>query len=183
MTPGLAANAALAVVAAHLLGVSDETVQAALTAWQPAALRGEWLRQGDNLFLADCYNANPASMADALAGFALRAPAELARLYVLGSMAELGPNAAALHRTAVAGLRLRPQDRALLLGPHAEDYRAALYGTGHAAAQISVGTRELAEAEVANFSGAVFLKGSRAYALEQLLPQSLRAGREAHLPC
>jgi len=183
MTPGLAANAALAVVAAHLLGVADEAVQAALSAWQPAALRGEWLREGKNLFLADCYNANPASMADALAGFALRAPAELARLYVLGSMAELGPNAPALHRTAVAGLRLRPQDRALLLGPHAEDYRAALLATGHVKGQVSLGTLEQAEAEVANFSGAVFLKGSRAYALEQLLPQALREGREAHLPC
>ena len=183
MTPGLAANAALAVVTAQLLGVADEAAQAALSAWQPAPLRGEWLRHGAKYFLADCYNANPASLADALAGFALRAPAELPRLYVLGSMAELGPNAPALHRAALAGLRLRPQDRALLLGPHAEDYRAALLGTGHAAAQIGVGSLEMAEAEVADFSGAVFLKGSRAYALEQLLPQSLREGREAHVSC
>jgi UDP-N-acetylmuramoyl-tripeptide--D-alanyl-D-alanine ligase len=183
MTPGLAANAALAVVTAHLLGVADEAVQAALSAWQPAPLRGEWLRHGDNIFLADCYNANPASLADALAGFALRAPTELPRLYVLGSMAELGPNAPALHRMALAGLRLRAQDRALLLGPCAEDYRAALLATGHAAGQIGIGSLEVAEAEVANFSGAVFLKGSRAYALEQLLPPPLREGREAHVPC
>jgi UDP-N-acetylmuramoyl-tripeptide--D-alanyl-D-alanine ligase len=183
MTPGLAANAALAVVAAHLLGVADEAVQSALSAWSPSPLRGEWLRHGKNIFLADCYNANPASMTDALAGFALRAPAELPRLYVLGSMAELGPNAPALHRAAVAGLRLRSTDRALLLGPHAEDYRASLLATGHSAAQLSSCSLEVAEAEVANFSGAVFLKGSRAYALEQLLPQSLREGREAHVPC
>jgi hypothetical protein len=88
-----------------------------------------------------------------------------------------------LHRAAVAGLRLRPLDRALLLGPHAEDYRASLLATGHSAAQLSSCSLEVAEAEVANFSGAVFLKGSRAYALEQLLPQSLREGREAHVPC
>jgi len=183
MTPGLAANAALAVVTAQLLGVADDAVQAALSAWEPAPLRGEWLRHGDKIFLADCYNANPASLADALAGFALRAPAEQPRLYILGSMAELGPNAPALHRTAVAGLRLRPQDRALLIGPHAEDYRAALFASGHSSAQIGMASIELAEAELANFSGAVFLKGSRAYALEQLLPQTLREGREAHVPC
>ncbi len=183
MTPGLAANAALAVVTAQLLGVADETVQRALHAWQPAPLRGELLRHGDKIFLADCYNANPASMADALAGFALRAPEESPRLYILGSMAELGPNAPALHRMAVAGLRLRAADRALLIGPHAEDYRSALYAAGHSSAQIGVVSLELAEAEVVNFAGAVFLKGSRAYALEQLLPPNLREGREAHVPC
>ncbi len=183
MTPGLAANAALAVVTAHLLGVADGVVQAALSEWQPAPLRGEWLCHGNKIFLADCYNANPSSMADALAGFAVRAPVEQPRLYILGSMAELGPQAAALHRTAVAGLRLRPQDRALLIGPHAEDYRASLFATGHSSAQIGVVSLELAEAAVANFSGAVLLKGSRAYALEQLLPHPLRQGREAHVPC
>jgi len=183
MTPGLAANAALAVVTAQLLGVADETVQTALSVWRPAPLRGELLKHGNKIFLADCYNANPASLADALAGFALRAPGELPRLYIIGSMAELGPNAASLHRTAVAGLRLRAQDRALLIGPNAEDYRAALLSSGHSMAQVGVVSLELAEAEVANFSGAVFLKGSRAEALEKLLPQNLREGREAHVPC
>lgn len=183
MTPGLAANAALAIVAAQLLGVADENIRAGLAAWEPARLRGELLRHGDKIFLADCYNANPTSMADALAGFALRTPAELPRLYILGSMAELGPHAAALHRAALAGLRLRPQDRALLLGAHAEDYRLALYTSGQSATQFGVASLELAEAEIANFAGAVFLKGSRTEALEKLLPTTLRAGREAHVSC
>ncbi len=183
MTPGLAANAALAVVTALLLGIADEAVQAALTAWRPASLRGELLKHGDKIFLADCYNANPASLADALAGFAMRAPADLPRLYILGSMAELGPNAASLHRTSLTGLRLRATDRALLLGPHAEDYRAALMASGHSSAQVGVVSLELAEAAVANFSGAVFLKGSRTQALEKLLPQTLREGTEAHASC
>ena len=183
MTPGLAANAALAIVAAHLLGVADENIRAGLAAWQPAPLRGELLRYGDKIFLADCYNANPTSMADSLAGFALRTPAELPRLYILGSMAELGANAPVLHRAALAGLKLRPQDRALLLGAHAEDYRTALYSSGQSAAQFGVASLELAEAEIANFAGAVFLKGSRSEALEKLLPTNLREGREAHVPC
>jgi UDP-N-acetylmuramoyl-tripeptide--D-alanyl-D-alanine ligase len=183
MTPGLAANAALAIVTAHLLGVADENIRAGLAAWQPAPLRGELLRHGDKIFLADCYNANPTSMADALAGFALRTPAELPRLYILGSMAELGANAAVLHRAALAGLRLRPQDRALLLGAHAEDYRTALYASGQSVTQFGVASLELAEAEIANFAGAVFLKGSRSEALEKLLPTNLREGREAHVSC
>ncbi len=183
MTPGLAANAALAIVAAQLLGVADDKIRAGLAAWQPAPLRGELFRHGDKIFLADCYNANPASMADALAGFALRTPVELPRLYILGSMAELGPNASALHRAAIAGLRLRPQDRALLLGAHAEDYRMALYASGQAASQFGVVSLELADAEIAHFAGAVFLKGSRAEALEKLLPTALREGREAHVSC
>jgi UDP-N-acetylmuramoyl-tripeptide--D-alanyl-D-alanine ligase len=183
MTPGLAANAALAIVTAQLLGVADDNIRAGLAVWKPAPLRGELLRHGNKFFLADCYNSNPASLADALVGFALRTPAELPRLYILGSMAELGPNAPALHRTAIAGLRLRPQDRALLLGAHAEDYRLALYSSGQSSAQFGVVSLELAEAEIANFAGAVFLKGSRSETLEKLLPQTLREGREAHVSC
>jgi UDP-N-acetylmuramoyl-tripeptide--D-alanyl-D-alanine ligase len=183
VTPGLAANAALAVVAAQLLGVADDRIQAGLVAWRPAPLRGELLRYGNKTFLADCYNANPASLADALAGFAMSVDPVLPRLYILGSMAELGPDAAALHRAAVSSLQLRANDHALLLGPHAEDYRAALLAAGHQPQQARAVPIEEAEEEVNHFAGAIFLKGSRAYALERLLPKSLREGREAHVTC
>jgi len=183
VTPGLAANAALAVVVAQLLGVSDDRIQAGLAAWRSAPLRGELLRQGDKIFLADCYNANPASLADALAGFVARVEPGLPRLYILGSMAELGGEAAALHRAAVAGLQLRAEDRALLLGPNAADYREGLLATGHQIKQARVVELEEAGEALDNFAGAVFLKGSRAYALERLLPETLRAGREAHVSC
>jgi UDP-N-acetylmuramoyl-tripeptide--D-alanyl-D-alanine ligase len=183
VTPGLAANAALAVVVAQLLGVSDDRIQAGLADWRTAPLRGELLRQGDKVFLADCYNSNPASLADALAGFAARVDPGLPRLYIVGSMAELGPDTGALHRAALAGLRLRAGDRALLLGPQADDYRAALLASGHADAQARVVELDEAREALEHFAGAVFLKGSRAYALERLLPESLREGREAHAPC
>jgi UDP-N-acetylmuramoyl-tripeptide--D-alanyl-D-alanine ligase len=183
VTPGLAANAALAVVVAQLLGVSDNRIQAGLADWRMAPLRGELLRQGNKTFLADCYNANPASLADALAGFAARVDPALPRLYIVGSMAELGPDAGALHRASLTGLRLRAEDRALLLGPHAEDYREALRATGHSAGQARVVELDEAREELEHFAGAVFLKGSRAYALERLLPETLREGREVHAPC
>jgi len=51
MTPGLAANAALAIVTAQLLGVADDNIHSGLAAWQPApAARGELLRHGDKVF-------------------------------------------------------------------------------------------------------------------------------------
>ncbi len=183
VTPGLAANAALAVVVAQLLGVSDNRIQAGLADWQSAPLRGELVRQSNKTFLVDCYNANPASLADALAGFAARVDPVMPRLYVLGSMAELGQEAAVLHRAALAGLRLRPEDRALLLGPYAEDYAAALRDAGHSAMQARVVELDEAREALEHFAGAVLLKGSRAYALERLLPETLREGREAHAPC
>jgi UDP-N-acetylmuramoyl-tripeptide--D-alanyl-D-alanine ligase len=183
VTPGLAANAALAVVVAQLLGVSDDRIQAGLADWRAAPLRGELLKQGNKTFLADCYNANPASLADALAGFVARVDPVLPRLYILGSMAELGPEAAALHRVAVADVRLRREDRALMLGPNADDYRAGLMAAGNPGGQVCVAELEDARGELERFAGAVFLKGSRAYALERLLPENLREGREAHAPC
>jgi UDP-N-acetylmuramyl pentapeptide synthase len=118
-----------------------------------------------------------------LAGFVARVETALPRLYIIGSMAELGDTAPALHRSALANLRLRPQDRALLLGPHAEDYRAALLAAGHAPSQARVVDLDEGRETLEHFAGAVFLKGSRAYALERLLPPALREGREAHLPC
>ena len=46
------------------------TLQARLCEWRPAALRGELREVGGHLLYLDCYNANPASMADALEAFA-----------------------------------------------------------------------------------------------------------------
>ena len=75
VSEGMAQNAALALCAGLELGVTPAALQARLTAWHPSSLRGELQRAGDKLFYLDCYNANPASMADALEAFGAVAPA------------------------------------------------------------------------------------------------------------
>lgn len=176
-SPGMAQNAALALVAAERLGVPVDALQARLPTWHPGATRGRLIENGGALVYSDCYNANPDSLLDALIAFTRAAPGEMPRCYVLGAMNELGADAVALHRECGAALRLRGSDRAVFLGP---PELTAAYEAGARAAGADPGQLRCAEATaaiqavVADFSGALFLKGSRSYRLETLLPDNLR---------
>lgn len=170
VSDGMAQNAVLAVCAALGLGVAAALVQQRLAGWVPAGLRGEWRHEAGRWLYVDCYNANPAAMADALDAFYAQAPAGVPRLFVLGGMEELGAAAAMFHRALGRSLQVRPQDRVFALGEHAVALRAGALDGGIAAAQIEVAAGLTAvRAALAGFTGAVFLKGSRRYRLETLL--------------
>ena len=167
VSDGMAQNAALAICAAGRLGVSADAIRSRLVGWHPAAMRGEWRREGSRLLYLDCYNANPAAMLDALANFSAQAPSDAPRLYVIGCMEELGPDAPRYHRELGRALPLRSGDRVCVRGGMAEEVRlgALERGTG---AQVSVEeTIEPVGACVASWAGAVFVKGSRRYQLER----------------
>ncbi len=170
---GICVNAALAIVAARELGVCDADIRTRIEAWRPSSTRGRIAQVGVQTFYIDCYNANPASMVDALLAFRRAMSSDQPRCYVLGAMNELGGGAVELHREIGRNLELRPEDRALFVGPRAlaEAYRDGALEAGSDSAQlVAVGDVEKIQSEVAEFAGALFVKGSRAYALETLLP-------------
>jgi UDP-N-acetylmuramoyl-tripeptide--D-alanyl-D-alanine ligase len=170
---GMAQNAALALTLASEMGVGDDALQRALQHWQPAKWRGELRQEGGRLLYLDFYNANPASMADALENFDSLAPAELPRLYVLGCMEELGPDSPRHHRELGRSLPLRPRDELFLIGSEAESLRAGAAEGGRPAARIEiVDTADAVLPRLRDFQGAVFIKGSRRYELEKALPPS-----------
>ncbi len=177
VTDGMAQNAVIAICAALWLGVSREDIQARLDVYAPAPMRGEWRHTAENQFYLDCYNANPASMHDALATFCAVAPSETPRLFVLGGMEELGADAAAYHRTLGQALVLRPGDQIVTIGDHAAELRFGALEKGNPAAAITVAvdTQEIA-ARIGRFRGAVFVKGSRRYQLERALPPTVSPG-------
>jgi len=174
---GMAANSALAIVAAQELGVDPRLLTERIGAWRPESTRGRIIEQGGNFFYIDCYNANPASMADALLAFCEAAPTGLARCFVLGVMNELGSATKELHRSLGQQVQLRSEDRAYFVGPGAI---TACYLTGAMEAGACAAQLECAEnvgeikSAVADFTGALFLKGSRSHQLEKLLPESIR---------
>jgi UDP-N-acetylmuramoyl-tripeptide--D-alanyl-D-alanine ligase len=174
VSEGMAGNAVLCLLLASALGVTDSLLQERLSEWSPARLRGGLAGIDGRLVYLDCYNANPASMADALSAFATLAPAELPRLYLLGGMEELGPEAVSYHRRLGAGLRLRPVDHCLVLGPHANAVVDGLLegGSPPGRSQVAPGLDAMREA-LAHWTGAVFVKGSRRYQLETLFPEAL----------
>jgi UDP-N-acetylmuramoyl-tripeptide--D-alanyl-D-alanine ligase len=170
---GMAQNVALAICSALWLGVSHEVVQQRIAEWQPAKWRGEFRRENGISLYLDCYNANPASMADALEMFFATAPADEPRLLVLGCMEELGARAEDYHRKLGLSLCLGDQDHVIVIGDHARDVRAGAIVAGGRPEQIQLATSiEAVRERLAGFRGAVFMKGSRRYTLEKALEPS-----------
>ena len=171
VTRGMAQNAVLAIILASEMGVSDEAIQRALDDWQPAKWRGELKQDGQRTLYLDFYNANPASMADALENFYALVPPEEPRLLVLGCMEELGQDAPRYHRELGRSLQLRSQDEVFVIGTEADAVRAGALESGASETQVSVVSSLSPVVErVKAFRGAVFLKGSRRYELEKVVP-------------
>ena len=169
-TDGMAQNAVLAVCSALWLGANPAQIQERLALWLPAKLRGEIRHENGRLVYLDCYNANPAAMADALATFQAVAPVNEPRLYVLGCMEELGAEAASYHRALGRQLGLRSGDRLFVIGDLAHEVGAGLLETGDFTRQLQiVSTLEPVATVVADWTGSVFIKGSRRHQLERLL--------------
>ncbi|HEX9051234.1 MAG TPA: UDP-N-acetylmuramoyl-tripeptide--D-alanyl-D-alanine ligase [Anaeromyxobacter sp.] len=173
--PGLvgahnAANAAAAAAAAIALGCTDREIGRGLATVRPVGrrLRLEQLPSGVAL-LDDCYNANPASMAAALATLAGLA-AGRRPVAVLGDMLELGAFEAEAHR-AVGAEAARAGVKALAtFGPRsrgaAEAARAAgleAFHTEDVDALVRWTKATLAPGDV------LLVKGSRGMRLERLV--------------
>ena len=89
-------NAMLAVAVSRACGVDDGAAITAISAVEPMDMRGRWTSLGGLTLINDAYNANPASMREAIA-LLDSLPGDRPRVLVLGTMRELGPQAPALH--------------------------------------------------------------------------------------
>lgn len=170
VSDGMAHNATLAICAALHLGVKPDRLQLRLNTWMPAGMRGEIRQEKDRLIYLDCYNANPASMADALANFYQIAPPTERRLFVLGGMEELGHDSAHYHRALGKMLHLRTGDLCYVIGAEAEAVRQGAIEEGNRDDQVVVApSAEAIASHVSAFLGSIFIKGSRRYALERVI--------------
>ncbi len=172
----LVTNALLALAAGQLRGAAGPAMAAALAAMRPPARRLNIVRAGELLVVDDCYNANPESMAAALA--TLGELAARRRIAVLGDMRELGAAAPAAH--AELGARAAAVvDRLHLIGDEAETVARAAREAGLAAAAITVaadrdalGAGVLADLRAGD---AILVKASRALGLEAVVAAILAA--------
>ena len=167
---GIAGNAALAIVAAKYLGIIESDIRKRVEAWRPSGNRGSVEIFGEQTFYIDCYNANPSSMVDALDAFDRSTPQNVARFYVLGAMDELGTTASAYHEAIGNLLKLRPKDRAAFVG--SKELTNAYASAISPQQCICTDSVEKIKPTIAQFQGAIFLKGSRNYSLEKLLPST-----------
>jgi UDP-N-acetylmuramoyl-tripeptide--D-alanyl-D-alanine ligase len=109
---GNAENALAAWAVCSKLGLTIDDFAQSLDTLSPVSMRTEILQIGTLTVLSDCYNANPASMRNALEILANLDPTGRRRLvFVCGEMAELGSQAKHLHvelgkNIAQAGVQL-----------------------------------------------------------------------------
>lgn len=172
-----ARNAAAAIAVARHLELPLDPVIAALERVEPVGDRGRVRELGSHLLIADCYNANPGSMAVALDSLAqLRGRRPL--LAVLGDMLELGPDELALHaelgeRAAALGL-----DGLLGIGPRSQAAVAAARAAGLPADHLDAERFDDAAAWIrerlaGHEAGAVLFKASRGMRVERVLERLL----------
>jgi UDP-N-acetylmuramoyl-tripeptide--D-alanyl-D-alanine ligase len=166
-------NTCAAIAAASLIGVTPS----GRVDVRFSSLRGELVElPGGITVVNDCYNANPMSMRAALDHLA-DSPAER-RIAVLGTMAELGPDAERYHHEIGAHAADLDIDVLVTVGQPALPYAATFDGETY-----PVATPEEAGAlieEIARPGDRVLVKGSRSVGLERVLEPDDMAHAGSH---
>ena len=163
-----AINAAAAMAMAEALGVRREDALARIGAATLSPHRSRRLAAAGRTLIDDSYNANPASVREALGSLA--ATRGVRRIAVLGEMAELGADAVAMHREVLGVALESGLDRVVVLGASyaaaaegAEDPRIVRFDREEPAEIAAWLQTSTAEGDV------VLFKGSRSAALERIL--------------
>ena len=130
-----ASNLAYSIAAGILFKVPFEKINQGLANYLPSNQRSELLQTKNNTLILDCYNANPTSMAAALAHFSTLNADKLA---ILGDLLELGESSLQEHIT-VYELVNQYQIPAIWVG---KNFSAALKNTD---AKVFTDTKSLAD--------------------------------------
>ena len=109
-------NAAAAASAALALGLAFSSIAEGLSHFTPMPMRLERITKKGVHFLLDCYNANPASMKNALE--ILGREKITPRVAVVGDMKELGENSPEYHRQVARQILDNNIETAFLAGPN-----------------------------------------------------------------
>ncbi|MDR1908986.1 MAG: UDP-N-acetylmuramoyl-tripeptide--D-alanyl-D-alanine ligase [Spirochaetaceae bacterium] len=179
-------NALAAAAIARAAGLSDEALRQGLASVRALGGRSEILRRaspggGEMTVVRDCYNSNPAGAAEALA-FCEGLDWPGRRVYVLGSMLELGAFSAEAHEKLGEALAASRAERVFFYGPETEAALGAFRRAGGGErASLAPSLEALAGALGGCLRGGdlLLLKGSRGCALERVLDLLPAPAREA----
>jgi UDP-N-acetylmuramoyl-tripeptide--D-alanyl-D-alanine ligase len=160
-------NALAAIAIAREVPVSDEAIRKGLESVKPLFGRGEII-QGNTTVILDCYNSNPESL-EAAVEFCDSIDWPGRRVYVIGSMLELGEISEDAHRYIGKVLASSLAEKVFLYGSETETSAAVLASLAFPFYQTD-NMEDLGEA-LENYlhpGDLILLKGSRGCALEQL---------------
>ena len=169
-------NALLAVAAARTFGgVPWDGIAARLGSAPNAPMRWEITEKGGVRWTNDAYNANPVSMAAAVAAFAASERGAARRIVALGDMGELGEGREeALHRGVGEAVAAAAPDLLVCVGPKAGWIADGAVAAGFPASRVhrapdAPAARPLL-ASLVRPGDAVLLKASRSVGLERAMP-------------
>jgi len=156
-------NAVAAAAAAMRAGASAQHIQRALAKIEPVPGRLQSIVVGPMTVIDDSYNASPGSVRaaiDVLAGFSGR------RVLVLGTMGELGEQAAMLHQQVAHYAAAKGIDQLMAVGVFTP---ALLAGFGEGASGFDDMEQLLTELDQLSGSDYVLVKGSRSARMERVV--------------
>ena len=161
-------NAIGAWAVAREFGFTPQEFSDAIKTFRPSAMRMELLKLGRGIVISDCYNANPASMRNALGVLASVSKGKR-KVFICGQMKELGTRSDEFH--AVLGREIAAAGINLLLtaGEMKATIAAAKQGSGAGFRAVSFADScELADKlrEFVRPDDIILVKGSRAVELE-----------------
>jgi UDP-N-acetylmuramoyl-tripeptide--D-alanyl-D-alanine ligase len=167
-------NALAAASLADALGTDHRDIRAGIESFSGVPMRMEVKEQAGVLVISDVYNANPASMEEAVL--------ELMRLKrqrtiaVLGDMLELGDYSGAAHRDLVGLLSRCGLDILIAVGDEmkkaSSEFKGTCYGVGDAASAGSILSGVLSRGDT------ILIKGSRGMHMEKVMPAAGMPGEE-----
>ena len=168
-------NALAAASIAYELGIDPGEIRQGLETFTGVPMRLEIRNVGGALVINDVYNANPASMEEALK--------ELVRLRkgraiaVLGDMLELGACSEDAHMSLVKKMNMLRVEILIAVGPEMQKASAAFSGICHKAASSDEARTLLLD--MLNGNDTVLIKGSRGIRMEKVLADDGKSGAEA----
>jgi UDP-N-acetylmuramoyl-tripeptide--D-alanyl-D-alanine ligase len=186
--PGNVENALAAWAVCDRLGLTAEDFAEAVTSLQGVVMRAEPVQIGTLTVLNDCYNANPASMKNALAMLGnLRSAGDANRsrrlVFICGEMAELGSQTKSLHAELGATVAETGVDLLVTIGEPARVTARAAQESARQGLHVqcfddvaSAGDRLR---ELIQEDDIVLVKGSRVARLERVVEKL----RELFSPC
>lgn len=144
--------------------LSAQEINQGLANYFPTNNRSQLAKTERNTVICDFYNANPSSMAAAIAN--LNSLSAAKKVAILGDMFELGPESAKQHQNIIEVALKNNIDTLVFVGVHffevSGQYQAHFFETPAQAVNFI---------EAQNWKDSlILLKGSRGMALEQLLP-------------
>ncbi len=157
-------NILAAICIGHYFNLSAMQINAGIEGYQPKNNRSQIVKTATNTLICDYYNANPSSMAVAIANLDKLQASR--KVMILGDMFEMGPEAAAEHQSIIETALATPASEHIFVG--AEFY---LQKDNYPTAKFYKTAEEaMAGLQSKSVTGStVLIKGSRGMALERLV--------------